>query len=151
MRPGEELLLGGYHFRFQGVRELPGPNYQAREGLFEVRRGGRLKTRLNPQKRRYVGDTQEMTEAAIHWNLSRDLYIVLGEPVADEGWTVRLRYLPGIRCLMLGGGLILCGGLLGLRRWGRGRAVGYKQPRGREQSRGWKQPQEQPQEQEQPQ
>jgi cytochrome c-type biogenesis protein CcmF len=40
MNVGETSTIGGYTFRFDGVREIKGPNYMAARGMFHVSRGG---------------------------------------------------------------------------------------------------------------
>lgn len=53
-----------------------------------------------------------MTEAAIDWGLSRDLYVALGESLNDGSWALRLYYKPFIRWIWLGGIFMAFGGLL---------------------------------------
>ena len=35
-----------------------------------------------------------MTEAAINWGFTRDLYVALGEKIDDNSWALRLYYKP---------------------------------------------------------
>jgi cytochrome c-type biogenesis protein CcmF len=111
MRPGDSLTVAGYEFRFGGVTERSGPNYRAQIGAFDVRRDGRSVARLEPEKRRYQGG-QVMTEAAIDASLGRDLYVVLGEPLDDAAWAVRVHVKPLMRWLWLGGVLIALGAVI---------------------------------------
>ncbi len=55
MAPGDRMTLGGYEFTFKGTKELPGPNYTAVQGAFEVSHGGSTEVvrTLHPQKRTY--------------------------------------------------------------------------------------------------
>jgi cytochrome c-type biogenesis protein CcmF len=53
-----------------------------------------------------------MTEAGIDGRLSRDIYVSLGEPLADGRWALRLYYKPMVRAIWLGGLLMVLGGLL---------------------------------------
>ena len=55
-----------------------------------------------------------MTEAAIDVSPFRDIYVALGEPLADNSWSVRLYYKPFVRWIWAGGFLILAGGFLAL-------------------------------------
>ena len=109
MAPGDQLQLGGFEFRFDGVREVPGPNYRSQTGTLAVTREGRLVTVLTPEKRRYLGG-QVMTEAGIDAGLARDLYVALGEPLGEGAWGVRLHVKPGVRWIWLGAALMALGG-----------------------------------------
>src|SRR5476651_1811349 len=40
MAPGDTVAIGGYRFTFKGTKEVPGPNYAAIQGEFDVRREG---------------------------------------------------------------------------------------------------------------
>ena len=53
-----------------------------------------------------------LTEAAIDWGLTRDLYVALGESLGDGSWALRLYYKPFIRWIWLGGVFMALGGLL---------------------------------------
>jgi cytochrome c-type biogenesis protein CcmF len=55
-----------------------------------------------------------MTEAALHSNFFRDLYVALGEPIdqAEQAWAVRIYYKPGIGWLWIGSLLLGIGGFL---------------------------------------
>ena len=51
-------------------------------------------TKLKPENRFYPITNNFTTEASIHTNLLRDLYIVLGEGNLNDGWVVRIYYNP---------------------------------------------------------
>ena len=55
--------IGELTFTFQGVRDVPGPNYRAAQGLVVVTRNGREIAQLRPEKRIYRVQTNPMTEA----------------------------------------------------------------------------------------
>ncbi len=112
MDPGATLDLGGYTFKFEGVRNTPGPNYEARRGTVTVFRGERQVVQLNPEKRVYRVQTNAMTEAAIDPGLFRDLYVSLGEPLDNGAWSVRIYYKPFIRWIWMGSLLMAIGGVL---------------------------------------
>ena len=67
---------------------------------------------LYPQKRNYLVQKMPMTEAAIDWGLTRDIYVALGEPLDESAWSMRIYYKPFIRWIWLGGLLMVIGGLL---------------------------------------
>ena len=62
LKPGESYSLGGYDFRFEGVRPVDGPNYQASEGRIVVSRAGQEPIVLRPQKRLYRKQEKPLTE-----------------------------------------------------------------------------------------
>ncbi len=112
MAPGDTTTLGGYSFRFEGVREVPGPNYAAARGTVTVTRDGETIARLAPEKRIYRVQQNPMTEAAINGGISRDIYVSLGESVGDGAWTVRVHIKPFIRWIWFGCLMMAFGGLL---------------------------------------
>ena len=52
-----------------------------------------------------------MTEAAIEPGVTRDVYVAMGEPQADGGWTLRLHYKPLVRWVWVGALLMALGGV----------------------------------------
>lgn len=123
MTPGDVHETAGYRFRFEGVETVPGPNYRAARGRFTVFAGERRITVLEPEKRTYLAGNRSMTEAAIDWGFTRDLYVSLGEPVGGGDWAVRIYYKPYVRWIWLGGLCMALGGLLAVtdRRYRTGR------------------------------
>jgi cytochrome c-type biogenesis protein CcmF len=109
---GQAIELGGYEFRFTGVRDVEGPNYRAIEGTVIVEREGQPVARMHPQKRVYRAQQQPMTEAAIDPGFTRHLYVALGEQVSGEGWTVRLYVKPFVQWIWIGVLFMAAGGVL---------------------------------------
>ncbi|MCA1798905.1 MAG: heme lyase CcmF/NrfE family subunit [Xanthomonadaceae bacterium] len=109
---GDHFEVHGYTYRFDGVRMVRGPNWDAVEGVFEVTRDGRPVTILLPQKRVYRVQQDPMTQVALMPGLFRDLYLVLGEPLGDGAWSARVNYHPFIRWIWLGALLMAAGGVL---------------------------------------
>jgi cytochrome c-type biogenesis protein CcmF len=114
MSPGDVSEIAGYEFRFDGVKRIPGPNYNADRGSFQVSRDGEHFTTLEPEKRTYFVQTRPMTEASIDWGFTRDLYVSLGEPLGGGDWSLRLYYKPYVRWIWLGGLLMGLGGILAI-------------------------------------
>ena len=116
MAPGQHTVIGGYDFEFKGVREVPGPNYTAIQGTFDIRRAGSAQVfrTLYPQKRMYPVSGQTMTEAAIDTGVARDLYVSLGEPVEGDAWGVRVYHKPFVDWIWGGCILMALGGFLAL-------------------------------------
>jgi cytochrome c-type biogenesis protein CcmF len=110
--PQKPLELAGYSIVFEGTKPVEGPNYQADAGTIRVLKNGEEVTVLHPEKRIYLVQRMPMTEAAIDWGFTRDIYVALGEPLSDGAWSVRVYYKPFIRWIWLGGLLMALGGLL---------------------------------------
>ena len=68
-------------------------------------------TKLKPENRYYPITNNFTTEASIHTNLFRDLYIVLGEGNLDNGWVVRIYYNPLVIWIWIGALFIFLGGI----------------------------------------
>ncbi len=109
MRPGNAVQVRGYDFHFNGVAEVDGPNYKAQQGTVTITRNGRQVVILHPQKRTYSGG-QVQTEAAIQAGIFRDLYVSLGDPVGDGGWSLRVYDKPFVRWIWGGGIFMMVGG-----------------------------------------
>jgi cytochrome c-type biogenesis protein CcmF len=116
MNPGDTVELAGYSFRFDGARDLTGPNYQAQEGRIVVLKGDRAVAQMYPQKRVYTASGMPMTEAAIDSGVFRDLYVSMGEPIPDSNgaWAVRVYYKPFVDWIWAGCVLMALGGILAL-------------------------------------
>ena len=112
--PGDRWEVDGYEIVFRDIRRVQGPNYEATEGEFEVRRDGRLVTILTPQKRVYRVQTSPMTEAAIDVGWARDLFVALGDPLGGGVWSLRVQIKPLIRFIWLGTLIMAFGGLLAI-------------------------------------
>jgi cytochrome c-type biogenesis protein CcmF len=114
MAVGDTVRVGGYTFRFDGVRDAAGPNYRAVRGAVEVSRDGRPVRTLHPEKRVYNAQEMPMTEAAIASGVLGDLYVSLGDPVGDGAWTLRVYHKPFVTWIWGGCLLMALGGLLAL-------------------------------------
>jgi cytochrome c-type biogenesis protein CcmF len=110
--PGETVTLGGYAFRFDGVRQVEGPNYAAMRAAVTVTRDGAAVARLEPEKRVYHVQHTPMTEASIDYGATRHLYVSLGDAVGDGAWTLRIQIKPFIGWIWGGCLLMALGGLL---------------------------------------
>jgi cytochrome c-type biogenesis protein CcmF len=113
MAAGDSTEVLGYVFNFRGLRQLQGPNYDAVQALVEVTRNGSPVVELTPEKRIYRVQRNPMTEAAINFGFTRDLYVSLGEPV-DNGraWIVRVYVKPFVDWIWGGCVLMALGGAL---------------------------------------
>ena len=97
LAPGESVEFNGVDWTFAGLSQVQGPNYVADRGEF-VANGSALVA----EKRRYAASGQVMTEAGIAAGFWRDLFVALGEPLADGSWGVRINHKPFVRWVWLG-------------------------------------------------
>ena len=118
MGPGDTVSVAGYEFRFNGVKELKGPNYTALAGDFDLLKDGKLVRKMQPEKRNYISSAMPMTEAAIDTGLFRDLYVSLGEPIdrlkPEAEWAVRVYHKPFVDWIWGGCVLMSIGGLIAI-------------------------------------
>lgn len=112
MREGDSVQILDYNFTFKGLKITDGANYQGGTADIEITRNGKLEATLHAEKRFYNVSKMGMTEAAIDWGFTRDLYAALGEQLDDGSWGLRLYYKPFIRWIWLGGLFMALGGLL---------------------------------------
>jgi cytochrome c-type biogenesis protein CcmF len=113
MGPGDTTTIGDLVFTFRGASDVRGPNYRAAQGEVVVTRGDRLVATLRPEKRFYPASQSTLTEAAIQPGLTRDLYVSLGEPIANTpAWIVRVYVKPFVDWIWGGCLMMALGGLL---------------------------------------
>ena len=114
MLAGETVSVGGYQIQLEGVRSVPGPNYNAMRGTFLLSKNGANPTILYPEKRSYFSSSMPMTEAAIDAGLTRDIYVSLGEELEDKSWAVRVYYKPFVDWIWGGCLLMALGGIFAI-------------------------------------
>ncbi len=115
MSPGDTARAGSYQAVFTEIGTRRGPNFNAQYARFEVLDAdGDLVSVLYPEKRQYLVQRNTMTEAGIDAGLFRDVFIALGERVADDAWAIRLQYKPLVRWLWLGAIFMAVGGFLAI-------------------------------------
>jgi cytochrome c-type biogenesis protein CcmF len=110
--PGETAMLGGYAFRFEGVKDVEGPNYTAVRAAVTVTKDGAPVAQLAPEKRVYLVQRNPMTEASIDYGMTRHLYVSLGDDVGNGAWTLRIHIKPFIGWIWGGCLLMALGGML---------------------------------------
>ena len=115
MKVDSEININKYKVVFESVDEVKGPNYLALRGNFLVYdKNKKIITTLEPENRFYPITGNFTSEASIHTNILRDLYIVLGEGSFQTGWTVRLYYNPLVIWIWIGALIIFLGGIISL-------------------------------------
>jgi cytochrome c-type biogenesis protein CcmF len=108
---GQEHQVGDYTFRYNGVENIEGPNFDGVRGHVTVMRHGKVVEELYPEKRHYFVQGTVNTKAAIGATWNRDLLAALGEDVGANSWSLRLQYRPLIRFIWLGAAVMALGGL----------------------------------------
>lgn len=115
MALGETVVVKGYHFTMTELTHREGPNFIADRAIVEVRNSqGRLLSTLTPEKRLYPVRGMPMTQVAIDWGLLKDIYVAMGDELAEDAWAMRIHYKPYVRWLWLGAFIAALGGLLAI-------------------------------------
>ena len=107
--------INKYNIIFKEINEIKGPNYLAIKGNFIVYdRNKNFITNLKPENRYYPITNTFTTEASIHTNLFRDLYLVLGDGNLNEGWVVKVYHNPLVLWIWIGTLVIFIGGIISI-------------------------------------
>ncbi len=110
---GATYDVGGYSFTLNKVEELDGPNYDIVRG--EVLVGdGKQTWLMYPEKRNFIVQRMPTTEAAIDYSLTRDVYVVLGDPQENGGYAMRIYIKPFVNWIWIGSLVMALGGLFSL-------------------------------------
>jgi cytochrome c-type biogenesis protein CcmF len=112
MSPGTSVAVGGYEFRFDGVRPVEGPNYSALTATLAVTHRGMPVTVLHPQKRQYWVQHQVTSETAIRMFRGDNILLALGEDLGAGRWSVRIQIRPLVSLVWLAAFILSCGGAL---------------------------------------
>ena len=115
MKINNETKIQNYNIIFKKIDEIKGINYIALRGnflVFDTKKN--LITKLEPENRFYSITKIFTTEASIHTNLARDLYIVLGEGNPNDGWIVKIYYNPLVIWIWIGSLIACLGGIISM-------------------------------------
>jgi len=110
----DKLQIANYNIEFSGVDYIEGPNYLAQQGTFKINKNDKYIAELKPQKRVYLAQELPMTETAILPGIFADIYIALGQQLAQDQWSARIYYKPCVRFIWLGAIIMSFGALYGL-------------------------------------
>jgi cytochrome c-type biogenesis protein CcmF len=108
---GQVHQVGAYSFRYLGVENIEGPNFDGVRGHVIVTRDGKMVEELFPEKRHYFVQGSVNTKAAIGASWNRDLLAAMGDDVGNDSWSLRLQYRPLIRFIWLGAAVMALGGI----------------------------------------
>ena len=115
MQIDDQIKIEKYTIVFEKIDEIKGANYVALQGNFLVYDEEKnVITKLKPQNRFYPITNNFTTEASIHTNLLRDLYIVLGDGNLKDGWVVKFYYNPLVVWIWIGALVIFFGGIISI-------------------------------------
>jgi cytochrome c-type biogenesis protein CcmF len=111
---GERFEVAGFTLSLDRVEEVEGANYLSTMGWVTIRKGDRVISVVNPEKRVYPVARMPTTEAGIDNGFLRDVYVVIGDEQAGGGYAVRSYYKPLANWIWGGSILMAFGGLLSL-------------------------------------
>jgi cytochrome c-type biogenesis protein CcmF len=114
LAPGTSATVGGYQFRFDGVRPIEGPNYDGVGGTVVVTRNGAPIAVLKPQKRQYWVQHQVTTETAIHYSRGNNILVALGDDLGANRWSVRIQIRPLVSFIWLAAVIMALGGAIAI-------------------------------------
>jgi cytochrome c-type biogenesis protein CcmF len=115
MKLKTETEINEYQVIFNKINEVKGANYLALRGDFLIyNKEKKIIAKLQPENRFYPVTGNFTSEASIHTNLFRDLYIVLGEGNINDGWTIRLYYNPLVIWIWIGALTMFLGGIISI-------------------------------------
>lgn len=111
---GEPFDVAGFTLTLNDVQQVDGPNYLSTMAFITLEKDGRLLADLRPERRIYPVAQMPTTEAAIDYRFWRDVYVVIGDPQNNGGWTVRTYVKPLANWMWAGAALMALGGALSL-------------------------------------
>ena len=114
MKIGETTTISSYGVKLLKVESVPGPNYEAERGTFELSSGGLPFKVMTAERRFYPLQQVQTNQTGIRTNLFSNVYIAMGEADTSGGWTVRLYYHPLAPWLWIGGFTMAFGGFISL-------------------------------------
>tara|TARA_Y100000590_G_scaffold265773_1_gene298555 strand:- start:13776 stop:15674 length:1899 start_codon:yes stop_codon:yes gene_type:complete len=115
MKINDNTKLQKYNIIFQKIDEVVGKNFVAIQGKFSIYNDEKkIIAELKPENRFYPVTKNMTSEASIHTNILRDLYIVIGDGNLKDGWVVRLYYNPLVMFIWIGAFFIFLAGLVAI-------------------------------------
>ncbi len=114
IKPSQTVSLSGYDLRFEGLKQMPGPNYTEEVGTFTLSKGGVPIGVMHPSKRTFASRGMTTNEAALTARGPGQLYLSLGDGKSDGSIAIRFYYKPLVLLIWIGGIVMMLGGALSL-------------------------------------
>lgn len=105
---GETLIINNNKVTLSNITTTRTQNYITKKLKFSVNEN----YYINSEKRYYPERDTTTTEAGIHSNYYRDIYIVAGEEISSHKWSVKIHHKPFLKLIWIGCYFIIAGGLL---------------------------------------
>ena len=116
MKVNDTVSIHEYNIVFKEINKFTISNYISLKATFEVyNKKNDLVTKLEPENRFYPISNNSTTEASIHTNIARDLYMVLGDGNYANGWVIRIYHNPLVMWIWIGAIVIFIGGLISIK------------------------------------
>ncbi len=109
LKIGDKITYQNHVLTLSAINNIQGENWGGIEAVLQDENGNSIL----PQKRNYVDNRGETTEAGIHSRPWVDVYAAIGD-VKDDTITIRLYVKPFAMLLWLGGAIMVFGGILSL-------------------------------------
>ena len=114
MKVNQSTEVGGYKITLKNIAQVPGPNYDAERGTFQISYNELLISMMTAERRFYPLQRIQTNQTGIRTNLISNIYIALGDADSSGGWTVRMYYHPLAPWLWIGGFTMAFGGFVSL-------------------------------------
>jgi cytochrome c-type biogenesis protein CcmF len=114
LAPGSAAQLGAYHFQFEGVQPIEGPNYSGVGGTVVVTRNGSPVAIMHPEKRQYWVQHTVTTASSIKMYYTSNVLVALGQDLGEGHWSLRLQVRPLVSFIWLAAFIMAAGGMLAI-------------------------------------
>ena len=114
MKIGDKTEISSYTVKLTKIESVPGPNYSAERGTFELSSGGLPFKVLTTERRFYPLQQMQTSQTGIRTNFISNVYIAMGEADNAGSWIVRIYYHPLAPWLWIGGFTMAFGGFVSL-------------------------------------
>ena len=109
---GQSYSVGAYSFRFDGVRNIEGANYEGVGGKIVVTRNGQPLTVMYPEQRHYYVQNTTTMVASIEMHYGSNILVHLGQYLGAEKWSVRIQIRPLVNFMWLAAFVMALGGAI---------------------------------------
>ncbi|WP_297393871.1 heme lyase CcmF/NrfE family subunit [Acidiferrobacter sp.] len=105
MAPGDILQVAHERVRFDGTRNVRGPDYTAVQGRLTILNNG---AQLRPEQRVFFGSPMQVERPSVNSTPLRDVYVDIGDK-HDGKWEIHLFVNPLVNFIWTGGGIVIGG------------------------------------------